>query len=429
VTVTKEQPPETPIEAPSWEAELKRVGFIRRIFMARRWYGADWWFVIISAVMVAVFVLIALFPGLFAPHSPDELVGPRFLAPGEHPAVPVLVVPTDSSVNDLKDLAVPADQPRPTVAVVQGVPTAGALNEQAQAIDNQIRNEPAGLRLRPRIDRYATIEEALQAVVDGTDQAAVVQSTEWEKQGLADQFPTLREGASIEGGTASSGGFVLGTNDIGQDVFSRLLWGTRIALIIGFSASIVALVLGVPLGLFAGFVGGPFDRLLSLVMDSLYAFPGLILAIAITAVLGPSILNIIVAIAVLYIPTYYRIVRGQTLSVKEEIYVEAAKSIGARSAEILQQYIFPNVIPSVAIIFSVNVADAILTGAGLSFLGLGLPPTIADWGIDLARGQRFIQTAWWMITFPGLAIVLVVFAFSMMGEGLTEIFNPKLRER
>jgi peptide/nickel transport system permease protein len=191
----------------------------------------------------------------------------------------------------------------------------------------------------------------------------------------------------------------------------------------------VALVLGVPLGLFAGYSSGPIDRLLSLVMDSMYAFPGLILAIAITAVLGPSVLNVIVAIAVLYIPTYYRIVRGQTLAVKEELYVDAARSLGARSLEILRRYIFPNVIPSVAIIFSVNIADAILTGAGLSFLGLGLPPTIADWGIDLARGQRFIQTAWWMITFPGLAIMLVVLAFSMMGEGLTEIFNPKLRER
>jgi peptide/nickel transport system permease protein len=429
VTVTKEQLPETAPEAESWESELEQIGFVRRMFLARRWYGTDWWFVAISSLMVIGFIVVALVPGLFAPYSPDALVGPRFLAPGEHPAVPVLIVPATSAVNTLKDLAVPADQPRPGVAVVQGVPTGSALNEQAQAIDNQIRNGPEGLRLRPRIDRYSTIEEALQAVVNGTDQAAVVQSTEWEKQGLANQFPTLREAQSITGGTATTGGFILGTNDIGQDVLSRLLWGTRVALIIGFSASIVALVLGVPLGLFAGFVGGPFDRLLSLVMDSLYAFPGLILAIAITAVLGPSILNIIVAIAVLYIPTYYRIVRGQTLSVKEEVYIEAAQSIGARSLEILRLYIFPNVIPSVAIIFSVNVADAILTGAGLSFLGLGLPPTIADWGIDLARGQRFIQTAWWMITFPGLAILLVVLAFSMMGEGLTEIFNPKLRER
>ena len=428
MTIQKEEQSETISETQDWENELERVGFVRRIFLARRWYGADWWFVAISTVMVIGFIVVALFPGLFAPHKPDEIVGPRFLAPGEHPAVPVLIVPVDSPFNELKDFAVSSGEPRPTIGVVQGVPTGGALNERAQAIDGEIKNQPEGLRLRPRINRYASVEEALQAVVDGDDLAAVIQSTEWES-GRAEQFPTLREGQSITGEISSSGGFFMGTNDIGQDVWSRLLWGTRVALFIGFSASIVALVFGVPLGLLAGFLGGPFDRLLSLVMDSLYAFPGLILAIAITAVLGPSVLNVIVAIAVLYVPTYYRIVRGQTLSVKEEVYVEAAQSIGARRAEILWQYIFPNVIPSVAIIFSVNVADAILTGAGLSFLGLGLPPTIADWGIDVARGQRFIQTGWWMITYPGLAIIAVVLAFSMMGEGLTEIFNPKLRER
>ncbi len=191
----------------------------------------------------------------------------------------------------------------------------------------------------------------------------------------------------------------------------------------------MALVTGVPLGLIAGYTGGKLDRILTLVMDSLYAFPGLILAIAITAVLGPSILNVIVAIAVLYVPTYYRIVRGQTLSVKEEVYVEAARSIGARAGSILRRYIYPNVIPSVSIILSINIADAILTGAGFSFLGLGLPPNTADWGIDVARGQEFIQSSWWLITFPGLAIMMVVLAFTMMGEGLTEILNPKLRDR
>jgi peptide/nickel transport system permease protein len=428
VTIQKEEPSETISETQDWENELERVGFVRRIFLARRWYGADWWFVAISTVMVIAFIVIALFPSWFAPYKPDEIVGPRFLAPGEHPAVPVLIVPADSPFNELKDLAVPAGEPRPPVGVVQGVPTGGALNERAKAIDDELKNQPEGLRLRPRINRYTSVEEALQAVADGNDLAAVIQSTEWEG-GMAEEFPTLREGQSITGEIYTSGGFLMGTNDIGQDVWSRLLWGTRIALIIGFSAAIVALVLGVPLGLFAGFLGGSFDRLLSLIMDSLYAFPGLILAIAITAVLGPSVLNVIVAIAVLYVPTYYRIVRGQTLSVKQEVYVEAAQSIGALRTEILWQYIFPNVIPSVAIIFSVNVADAILTGAGLSFLGLGLPPTIADWGIDVARGQRFIQTGWWMITYPGLAIISVVLAFSMMGEGLTEIFNPKLRER
>jgi peptide/nickel transport system permease protein len=425
VVTNKETPPNTLPEGASWEVELKQIGLVRRLLMARRWYGADWWFVAISAIAVLGFIIVALFPGVFAPYSPDALVGARFLAPGELPILSVMIVPTNSPVNKLQDLAVKEGAERPHVAVVQGVATAGDLNEEAQKIDQKIKSQPAGLRLRPIIDRYVSLKEALQAVVDGKDQAAVIKSDEFASNKA--QFSTLKEASSITGEAAVA--FPLGTNDIGQDVLSRLLWGTRIAIIIGFSSAILSLILGVPLGLVAGFVGGTFDRLLSLLMDSLYAFPGLILAIAITAVLGPSMLNIIIAIAVLYIPTYYRIVRGQTLSVKEEVYVEAAKSIGARRLEILSRYIFPNVIPSVAIIFSVNVADAILTGAGLSFLGLGLPPTMADWGIDLARGQRFIQTAWWMITFPGLAILMVVLSFTLMGEGLTEIFNPKLRDR
>jgi len=427
MAMIKDQLPEEVSEIPAWEQELQKVGFVRRVLRARKWYGADWWFVAISAIMVVGFIILALFPDPFAPYSPHEIVASSFLAPGETPPVPILAVPKQSPIETLKDLAGPEGSPRPSIAVEEGLPTAGALREQAQIIDDQLKNEPEGLRLRVRIERFPTLEETLQAVEDGVVQAAVVQSTAFEQ--VAAEFPGLREAESITGETASAGGFLLGTNDVGQDVLSRLIWGTQVALLIGFSSSIAALVLGVPLGLFAAYVGGTFDRYLSLLMDSLYAFPGLILAIAITAVLGPSVLNVIVAIAVLYIPTYYRIVRGQTFAVKEEIYVEAARSIGARGREILQRYIFPNVIPSVAIIFSVNVADAILTGAGLSFLGLGLPPTIADWGIDLARGQRFIQTAWWLITFPGFTIMLVVLAFTLMGEGLMEIFNPKLRER
>jgi peptide/nickel transport system permease protein len=418
--------PSTPQDK-TWQQELEEVGLVRRILNARKWYGADWWFVSISAVMVVIFIILGLIPGAFAPHGPTELVGPRFLAPGEHPAVPLLVLPENSTVNELGDLARTREEERPRVAVVQGLPTAGALREQAQEIDAQLQDQDGDLRLRPRIERFENLQQVLDAVSSGEVEAAVINSDEFEA--IAPDYPGLRSGISITGEVATSGGFLLGTNQIGQDVFSRLIWGTQVALLIGFSASIFALVLGVPLGLFAGFAGGAVDRLLSLLMDSLYAFPGLILAIAITAVLGPSVLNVIVAIAVLYVPTYYRIVRGQTLSVKEEIYVDAARSLGARNSEILRLYIFPNVIPSVAIIFSVNVADAILTGAGLSFLGLGLPPTIADWGIDLSNGQRFIQTAWWLITFPGVAIMLVVLAFTMMGEGLMEIFNPKLRER
>jgi peptide/nickel transport system permease protein len=209
---------------------------------------------------------------------------------------------------------------------------------------------------------------------------------------------------------------------------SRIIWGTRIALIVGLSSALVAIVVGVPLGLISGFVGGSFDRVMTLLMDSVYAFPGLILALSIAAILGPGIGNIIVAIAVVYVPTYFRIVRGQTLAVKEELYVEAARSLGASPFSILWQYIFPNVISSVVIILSVNVADAILTEAALSFLGLGLPPDIPDWGIDLARGQDYLRRAWWLVTFPALMVSMVTLSFSMLGESLSEILNPRLAE-
>jgi peptide/nickel transport system permease protein len=242
---------------------------------------------------------------------------------------------------------------------------------------------------------------------------------------LAD-LPRLVVGGSVSGFTGKA--HTLGTNQLGQDLLSRIIWGTRIALVVGFAAALFALLVGVPLGLIAGFWSGRLERILTLFMDSMYSFPGLILAIAITSVLGPGMLNVIVAIATLYVPTYYRIVRGQTLAVKEELYVEAARSLGARPFSILARYIFPNVIPSVVVIFSVNVADAILTEAGLSFLGLGLPPDTPDWGIDLAAGQDLMRQAWWLVTFPGIMIALVTLGFSMLGESLSEILNPRLTE-
>jgi ABC-type dipeptide/oligopeptide/nickel transport system permease subunit len=300
MTISKEEYPTPADEVAPWEQDLERVGLVRRALRARKWYGADWWFVAISSVMVLVFLIIAFFPDPFAPYGPNEIVGSSFLAPGDTPPVPVLIVPQDSPVQTLQDLAVPPGTERPSIGVEQGLPTSVALREQAQTIDDQIKNEPEGLRLRVRIERYNSLEETLQAVVDGEVQAAVVQSNDFES--VANEFPTLRSAESIMGETATAGGFWLGTNEIGQDVFSRLIWGAQVALLIGFSASIIALVLGVPLGLIAAFVGGSLDRYLSLLMDSLYAFPGLILAIAITAILGPSVFNIIVAIAVVYIP-------------------------------------------------------------------------------------------------------------------------------
>jgi peptide/nickel transport system permease protein len=414
------------LEAPpeeQWQVDLERVGFGRRILNGRKWYGVDWWMVVISSIMVIFFIVIAFFPQLLAPHDPLEQVGPRFLPPGETPDAEVLLLRVDSPIESLEDLA---GLGRVPTAVVQGAPSSEDIRSEAERATEELAAAGSDDRVRLRMLRLETLEEVLEAVETGEVELGVGSSLQVEP--LLEAYPEVVIAGPISGEKGGKS-FILGTNQIGQDVLSRLSWGARIAITIGFTASLFSLVIGVPLGLFAGFTGGKIDRGLTLVMDSLYAFPGLILAIAIAAVLGPSIFNIIVAIGVLYIPTYYRIVRGQTLSTKEGLHVEAARSIGATKTSILRRYIFPLVIPSVAIIFSVNIADAILTGAALSFLGLGLPPTTPDWGIDLARGQEFIQRAWWLITFPGIAVMLVVLAFTMLGEGLTEIFNPKLRKQ
>ncbi|NOY55140.1 MAG: ABC transporter permease [Actinobacteria bacterium] len=417
--------PQTREEVPQWEQDLAKVGWVRRAIQARRWYKADWWFVTISMVLVLFFLMLAIAPGAFAAHDPREQVGPRLLAPGEAPDVEALVVPVDSGIATLSDLA---GVGRVSVGVVKGTPSSQTVRDEAARITDEMKAKGSDDTIRLRVKRYETVEETLAALAAGDIGFAVLSSK--AASAIIDQYPGLVVDGPVAGeGISTSGSFPLGTNQLGQDVLSRLIWGTRVAFLIGFAAALMSLIIGLPLGLIAGFAGGWLDRTMSVIMDSLYAFPGLILAIAITAVLGPSIINVIVAIGVVYVPTYYRIVRGQTLSVKEEMYVEAARSIGATRGSILRSYVFPNVIPSVAIIFSVNVADAILTGAGLSFLGLGLPPDTPDWGIDLARGQENIQNAWWMITFPGLAVMSVVLAFTMMGEGLMEIFNPKLRDR
>jgi peptide/nickel transport system permease protein len=221
-----------------------------------------------------------------------------------------------------------------------------------------------------------------------------------------------------------------GTDNLSRDVLSRIIHGSRTILGIAFSAAILASAIGITLGLFSGFTGGLTDRILSLIMDSIYSFPGLILAIAFAAMLGPGVVTITLAVSVIYIPTYFRLVRGQTLSIKEEVYVEAAKAMGAGKVVILAKYIFPNVIATVVILFSVNIADAIITEAGLSYLGLGLPAGVPDWGTDIALGKRFLPSgSWWVITYPGLMVVLLALGFTMLGEGLAEILNPRLIEK
>jgi len=222
--------------------------------------------------------------------------------------------------------------------------------------------------------------------------------------------------------------FPLGTNHLGQDMLSRVYSGGSIMFQVALLSVIVCLVVGVPIGLFASYAGGYTDKVASLVMDSIYAFPGLVLAIAIAAMLGPGVVNMALSIAVVYVPSYFRIIRSQVLTIKELPYVEAAHMMGARARTTLFSYILPNVIPSIVAIATINFADAILTAAGLTFVGLGLPVSTPDWGWDLTYGRRLLPSgAWWVIAFPGLMVVLLALGFTLMGEGLSELFNPRLQ--
>lgn len=223
--------------------------------------------------------------------------------------------------------------------------------------------------------------------------------------------------------------FPFGTDDVGRDMLSRIIAGGGIMLQVAILSVVVCLIIGVPLGLFSSHTGGIIDRFVSLIMDSIYAFPGLILAIAIALVLGRGVINMALSIAVVYVPSYFRVIRSQVLSIKEMPYVEAANAAGARKRTVLSRYILPNVVPSIAVVATVNFADAILTAAGLTFIGMGLSPTIPDWGWDLTNGRRLLPSgAWWVITFPGLMIILLALGFTLMGEGLSELLNPRLEQ-
>jgi peptide/nickel transport system permease protein len=226
-----------------------------------------------------------------------------------------------------------------------------------------------------------------------------------------------------------------GTTVQGFDVLSRTIWGARTAVEVVLLAVTFSLIIGVPLGLISGYVGGWVDRILVLIMDALFAFPYLLLAIVAAFLLSGSIDSGIVvtaiAITVVYVPQYFRVVRASTLSAREATYIEAARAMGARPRTIIRKYLFGNVVQSVPVIATLNAADAILTLAGLGFLGLGIQPTeAAEWGYDL---QRAIADAgagiWWTALYPGLGIVVAVTALTLVGEGLNDVLNPTLRKR
>jgi peptide/nickel transport system permease protein len=228
--------------------------------------------------------------------------------------------------------------------------------------------------------------------------------------------------------SAPSARYPFGTDQYGRDLLSRTIWGGRFILLVAVTAVAICMAVGVPVGLVSAYSGGVADRAVSLIMDSMYAFPSLVLAIMIISVFGVTIVNESLAIAVVYIPSYFRVIRSQVLAVKEMPYVDAAKSVGAGIGSVLVKYILPNVVGSVVVVATVNFADSILTTAGLDFIGLGLPVTLPDWGIDLTYGRQTLPIGtWWTIAFSGMMILLSALGFSLISEGYSERTNPKLR--
>src|SRR5215831_9051372 len=228
---------------------------------------------------------------------------------------------------------------------------------------------------------------------------------------------------------APSRAHLFGTDRFGRDVLSRTIHGTRIALGVALSSIAIAALSGTALGLVGGYFGGWLDLIIGRVMDVLFSFPTLILAIAIAAMLGPGLTNAVLAIAVVYAPLFSRVARGPVIAEREKEHVLAALSLGAGAPRVIARHILPNVLAPLIVQVSVSLAYAILIEASLSYLGLGTQPPAPSWGVMLNEGRTYLETAPWMSIFPGLAIMLAVLAFNLCGDGLRSVLDPQLRGR
>ena len=221
---------------------------------------------------------------------------------------------------------------------------------------------------------------------------------------------------------------LLGTDSLGRDILSRLIYAARPAVLVSFGGIIISVIIGIILGLLAAYVGGILEKIILFIFDVIRAFPPIILILVILSIVGPSLLSVIVILGITIMPRYGRVVRAETLSEKEEDFVEAARSLGADNSRIIFKHILPNIFASVLVLSGMDMASMIMWEAGLSFLGLGLQPPLSSWGVMLQESYQYIQTAPLMIVWPALAIMLTMFGFSTFAESLRVALNPKLNQ-
>lgn len=242
---------------------------------------------------------------------------------------------------------------------------------------------------------------------------------DYETVVIAQNLPDRLQGPSAQ--------YWLGTDEFGRDIFARIIHGTRVSLMVGVLSVAIAIVMGGGLGAVAGYYGGKIDNVIMRVMDIFLAVPSILLAIAIVSALGANLMNLMLAIAISSVPTYARVVRASVLTIRDQEFIEAARAIGASDLRIIFRHIIPNCLSPVIVQGALGVAGAILSTAGLSFIGLGIQPPEPEWGAMLAGGRQYLRHAWHVTTFPGLTIMITILALNLLGDGLRDALDPRLK--